>query len=29
MLIFDGYARWRVFKEMKIKECLAYVEKRK
>ncbi len=29
MLIFDGYARWIVFKEMRIKECFAYVGIRK
>jgi hypothetical protein len=25
LLIFDGYARWSVFKEKGVKKCLAYV----
>ena len=28
-LIFDGYARWHLLKELGIKECLAYVGRRR
>lgn len=28
-LIFDGYARWHLFNELGVKECLAYISRRR